>query len=1229
MIPAGTVRYRKPPQLAELGARHAVVEASAGTGKTYILEHLVVDLILTRGASVDQILVVTFTEKATAELGTRIRRKLDELLHLEADHANAAGADDDACWLIDGAARQRLGDALLGFDRAAISTIHGFCQRLLTEHAFLHRRLFREEAVAEDEAFATAFAEVLRREPAGDAQLAELLSLWLEAGNALGKLRRAVAAAVRGVSCLFPRRPEALRPDPFEPTAVIAAAQAVAAAPAGEALKIALKRAKVHHSTIGAIIDKWGELRVLAGGCTEAAAVPRLLTDVDVFDRRRDDALGYLYKKLDPAWSDPELRPAVAAFRQFIAAVPPPLAALVTRLVPAVVARLESNKREAGRFDFQDMLTLVAEGLQGEGARQRALVSTLRARYRYALIDEFQDTDEVQWGIFRKIFFDSPDGHVLTVIGDPKQAIYAFRGADVFTYLDARQAIEGAGGARVFLTENFRSTAPLIGAYNAILDQAAPFFRPEGGILYDHPVTCGSPQLELRDAAGGPASGLVILDVETEARSLLTWQVKRGLLARIAREVQALLAPGAGLRFGPQGRTTPVEAGDIYVLTRTTRESREVGEALRAVGVPFAFFKQEKLFDTVEARDLLDLLRAVADPDDVTARARAFITPFFSLGLADLASCDDLDPGDPLLRLLYDWRALAEAGDFETLFARIVAGSGVVCRNLFFRDSERSLTNTLHLIEILQEEAARSRTTIRELCATLGAFIAGTRRPPGEGRDIQRLETEAAAVQIMTIHHSKGLEAAVVFVYGGFWPGPGNDVRVIHDQDGHRLCDVGRATPDAAAAYTAEQEDEERRVLYVALTRGKARLYLPRYPAAFKNLRGAYRFVNDRLHALLGGFSDPEILALFRRDPIACPGEALPPLLPASPAVLAAWAPPPELLLRPPMPVDRVALGHRRAGFVTTSYSALKRTAGSGFVPAQGLPDDFTLEEERRGDLGDDAGPQLAVEPRAGEGGEPRATAPVVLGPGDLPRGRVTGRFLHALLEELPLGPALGDADWQAWAARPENELVFDRIRRRYDLSPVFMPAAQQLVHTALTAPVQLGPTLLPGFARAARALRELEFIYPIPERHHRLLADLQGAPALAAEGTTPAAAGFTIGRGIIKGYIDLLFEHDGLVYLCDWKGDWLPDWNAETVSGHVQRNYTLQARLYTLGVARFLGLESPDAWEQRWGGVVYAFVRGMSPADPSRGIYFSRPSFKDLLGWQTEWLDDRFWGLR
>ena len=200
---------------------------------------------------------------------------------------------------------------------------------------------------------------------------------------------------------------------------------------------------------------------------------------------------------------------------------------------------------------------------------------------------------------------------------------------------------------------------------------------------------------------------MVVLDLETARQNLLTFQVKRALLARMAREIAGLLTPAGAAGVRARGRAPPVRPGDIYVLTRTTRESREVGDALRAARVPFAYFKQEKLFQTIEAREVLDLLRAIADPDDATARARAFITPFFGLGLVDLAACDDLDDSHALLRTLYEWRGLAESGDFETLFARIVDDSGIVCRELFFRDSERSLTNYLHLLEILQEEAAR------------------------------------------------------------------------------------------------------------------------------------------------------------------------------------------------------------------------------------------------------------------------------------------------------------------------------------------------------------------------------------------------------------------------------------------------------------------------------------------------------------------------------------------
>jgi exodeoxyribonuclease V beta subunit len=591
---AAVGRYRKPSALVDralgLGARHAVVEASAGTGKTYLLEHLVVDLLLTREVPLPQILVVTFTEKATAELVDRIRRKLEELAALTGDHPNAAGAPDEDCWRIDDRARRRLRDALFAFDRAAISTIHAFCQRLLREHAFLNRRLFDEQAVDEEQAFESAFAEVLRRDLSEGSPARRLLGLWLAGGNDLGKVRRAVLNAHRKLAGSTGDPAQALRPA-LDELGVLAAAAAVIARPP-ELVKAALKAEKVHGTTANTVERRLNTLLAKLTGPVAARDLIAIAAGVKNAEASTDK----FFDKLEDYFDDNPRSATLQSLRgpiDTLIGATDPLGLLVAHLLPAVARRLESSKRESGLFDFQDMLTLVARSLEGEGEGARALLATLRARYRHALIDEFQDTDEVQWDIFRRIFFDSGDGHVLTVIGDPKQAIYGFRGADVFTYLNASRAITAAGGASLPLTENFRSTRPLIDAYNAILDQHAPFFRAETGIRYDHPVTCGRPELALVDGGGRPAPGVVVLDLESDKQKLLTFEVKRALLDRMAREIQGLVTGGQPLAFGPAGAGAPIRPGDIYVLTRTTRESREVGDVLRAARVPFAYFKQE------------------------------------------------------------------------------------------------------------------------------------------------------------------------------------------------------------------------------------------------------------------------------------------------------------------------------------------------------------------------------------------------------------------------------------------------------------------------------------------------------------------------------------------------------------------------------------------------------------------------------------------------------------
>ena len=1228
-------RYPRPPELDQLGTRHAVVEASAGTGKTYLLEHLVVELLLNRGARIEEILVVTFTERATAELCLRLREKLSELCRLSADHPAATELPEQGCWLIDEAARGRLRDALLAFDRATISTIHGFCRGILGDHAFLHQRMFDEQAVDESGAFHTAFVESLRNDFAVQPELLPYLRAWLASGHSAADLESALGECARELARIFPPRAKALQPD-FDEAALAAAIAAWPSETVGDpTLAERLKQAGIKGPTAKAVLTRVAAISDLvaeanktsrvgsppAFGTDSPSSPPRALSRAPspAADHRgrvwepfegshvnnmatflaqlqerestwKDRGFAYLLGHIAKLSADPklaELNCATVAIRN---ARVPLLAAVAHKFLPLVRARLQERKRAAGLYDFQDMLTLVAERLSGEGASTQLLLSTLRRRYKYALIDEFQDTDEVQWFIFRRLFFESREPHGLTVIADPKQAIYRFRGADVHTYLRARAEILQAGGVLVKLAQNFRSTAAVIDGYNAVFDQATGFFRAGAGIDYDRPVTCGRADRRLVGTDDQPKPGVVVFDVQAPEGKVAALDTRRALQTQMVDEIRGLLSWNGALFVRDGSGRRQIAASDIFVLAFTNNECEEIGGALRAAGLPFAFYKEDDLFQTSQAKDVLDLLRAIAEPNDDTLRARAFLTAFFACDLPDLAQRDRPDATDPLLQQLLAWRDLALTGDFGALFASIIRQSGLVCREVALSRSERALTNYLHILEVMQEEAARTHASLQGLVATLGAYVNRTRLPPGDERNLQRLESDADAVQVMTVHKAKGLEAGVVFIYGGLNRRIPNPPRVFHDPQDRRVVHLGALDAQQQDTYANEIADEDRRVLYVALTRARARLYLPRCPAGSSAFPGPYRLLGPILDKLL---ADGKTSRLFHRVTVVGPEETPWELPTPTPAALSAWQPPELPAVASAAEFQRIA--KERAGFVVTSYTGVKRRHGGFVVPEE--PADLST---------------------ANEPSEPDVPAPV--DPRELARGRRSGIFLHAVLEQVPLDRLTDSRSSAKWAAQPEIAQLLARLARRHDRNPDQIAHAAHLVHTALFTPLRLGDCLVPGLGLAQPSLRETEFLYPIPESQHPLL----GRAGLAQEDNRS----WSIERGLVKGFIDYLFEHEGRIYLCDWKGDWLPSWDADCVRAHCENNYAIQAQLYTLAVLRLAGLDDRAAFERRFGGVLYCFLRGMRPDDEEAGSYFRRPDWQTVLAWQTEMLSAEFWGL-
>ena len=1154
-------RYEKPSVLSRVPrSGHVVIEASAGTGKTFTLEHLIVDLLLTSEIRIEEILVVTFTEKATEELKERIRGILVKLLNV-VDTVEAS-PPDDRCWILDNAARTKLHRALLSLDSATISTIHAFCQRVLVENAFAHKRLLAQSRVDGRTAFSEAFADALRTEFARDTRLSSFLRLRpVKPANLEGQL----------FDCALKRGQ--LRPA-WDPNGLREAILPFADATIRTAIEQDGNVHGVHWSKLRKILRT---LETLA----KAAANAATLSDAEVLGAVQKADVGHLFKEI-PGILKPSRTAILQAVEALHEAACPIDAAIAQEFLPHVQERVQRRKRDQGQFDFDDMLQLVRDNLldphEGE-----ALTNLLRKRFRIALIDEFQDTDEVQWDIFRRIFFESPDGHRLVLIGDPKQAIYRFRGADVATYVSARDLVRRQGGVLVPLTENHRATAGIIGACNRLFDQATGYF--EGAVAYDDPVTCGKPDLALQDAQGQACAPVRVMHVVTGKDD-----PRRYLYAVIASEITTLLHRSP-LFVSDGEKKQQVQAKDIFCLTASDKEGRELGDELRAAGIPVSFYKQDGLFQTVEARHVRRLLEAVDDPDHNEKRQRAWLTPFFAVELKDLAGLDEIPAVHPLVARLHDWHEVARRRHFDRLFGQILRDSGVARREMFHAESERALTNYLHLFELLQEEANRSHMALADLLRTLRGYMKDRDGMRGDEANVQRLETDRDAVQIMTMHKAKGLQASVVFIAGGVRrPFFGGRVHAYHDAAGNRCTWVGDLIDaDIKDRIETERRQDNQRLLYVALTRARARLYLPYFGPhlpgdqlsftgayAPPNLKDAwYSPVHQRLSTVL---KQPEFERVLIDRPVFTPRSS-------PPAESAGqWDPPDAVITPGPPDASFDAIVRSRPGVLVSSYSRLSREV-------------HERAEVEKAEFNAEAQPDTP-EPGADE----------------LPGGTLTGSYLHELLELLPLEASRDAASFVLWTEQRDVADVLRATARKFGFNDTQAAVAARLIFNTLTAPIVLPEGRLRSFSHASPILREMEFLYPIPEKAH---------PQLDRGGADPVD--WTIGRGFIKGFVDVLFEHEGRAYFGDWKSDSLIAWDAASLARETDQRYGIQARLYSLALVRMLGIASRDAYESRFGGYAYVFLRGLTPGRPGREwLHVSRPSWEDILEWDDEL---RSWG--
>ena len=1197
------IAYEKPTALRDLSTdNHGIIAASACTGKTYTLQHLVIEILLADDeVRLDEILLVTFTVAATSDLKAKIRQTLEELVEAW-DVARSRGldearlvdgqvvedvgdVDEESHWIIDFEGVDRLRHALRNFDRASIYTIHGFCQRILVEHAFANRRLFEQEHVSEEDVLATAFAEMLREDIRPGTEAEQWLTAYLGAGNRIENLRDVLANYVQARGDYRPV--ESVDLDAFERFVDRLIPFLNDVDP--DAWKKDNK--PIAQDTDGT--DAWASKGV--GSRIEILKedfLPRFEPDnpaanLFAFNQALSGKFEYFQKEkteilLAQLGNEGQLLSQISDFDHNCNLL------VVAQLGALLDERMETVKSTEGYFTFADMVRVVRNTLVDEG-EEGHLLHNIRSQYAYGLIDEFQDTDREQWDIFSKVFVESPEEerHFLYLIGDPKQAIYGFRGGDVYTYLEACEQLAELGADQTALTHNYRSTPAVLDGCNAIFDSRVdrPVQLGDGINYEERGVRAGKPWLQLRGGDEPIDAGITALELTTDREDPSTDDIRAGLVACYADEIREIVDGAQELEYraedGDGDCWHTVSAEDIYVLCRRRADLHTMADALRDRGVPFAFMKMPGLFDTAEAEDVYDLLLALDDPYDRSRRARAWMTPFFDLSVGDIAALSEIGESHELFERLLRWSRLSKSSQFTSLFNSILEQSGLIRRRLLLERGERELTNYLHIFEILSGEAARRGQTVADLARRLKAFIDGRAAPEGEDVDQQRLETEEAAVQLMTIHGSKGLERGLVFVVPKFGSVTGSNppYRFHESQQGDQVrvewhASTSDMPPEQKEQFVAEATAEELRLAYVAVTRAELMAYVPYGPEG--SLLRTHRYTKK----------DPFIQIAQRIEDIEDLDEKTPFIDVRSASIDGTVEVPSAQDVQSSLQ-DITTLDEHIADIDVERDRQQQRDLREQLLLRRWEVTSFSKLKKR-------------VRTARPEDEKSDAEDPT----GVLPGGMATGNFIHLVLEELDYG-IVDDYSLDEWLDDDElREFFASRARCFGPFSDEAITESMELVYDTLRAPVTFGDgTEIDGLRRLdeQRVRRELEFLFPAPEqqdgrwqRAFRSGADIEG--------------------GFATGIVDLLFEHGGQLYFADWKSDRAHPFDDDALETIIEQRYSTQAILYSLAACRILRIGTQQEYRDHFGGYFYFFVRGMTPDDPGRGIYSGKVDWPTLV---------------
>lgn len=1184
-----------------------LIEASAGTGKTYAITGLFLRLILEKNLSIDRILVVTYTEAATAELKERIRSRL-----LTAREAFLAGTSNDE--FNEGIIRKyknitdasdRINDAIRCFDQASIFTIHGFCMRTLHENAFESGSLFDTELIENqmdleaDTACdfwrkriynaSTFFIHYLiKKNVYPDTLLSSIGNCLSHPGlkiipdreeiDDIVTLERGYHDAFREAAAEWPSSQEDIR-------SILLGSDC-------------LNRNKYRKKTIKTLIV---EMDQMMSPPAEIAAGPPFFEGFNKFtashiaDSIKKDCVAprhHFFNLCETLW---------ILGQDLVSIYEKMLMEMKRDVIAFIKAEMTTRKKRENIRSFNDLLMDVHEALTGE--KGKSFTEAIRRSYSAALIDEFQDTDPIQYSIFQKVFGGGKS--ILFLIGDPKQAIYGFRGADIFTYMQAAKNAENM----YTLKENYRSEPAFITAVNTIFTNASIPFLYEN-IAFEttnSPETVvGQEELSISEEGKKP---FVIWRMntktnngnsETNSPGSTDWRIADAVAGEISRLLQ--LSDVGKISVGKRTFTS----GDAAVLVRTNREAEIVKESLNRLGIPGVVYGSGNLFDSREAKEVEKVLSGIIRLDNDSFLKAALATEMIGTPDSQLLLEKDLNEAIEAHRAIFlECRNIWYDRGFMKMFRVLLRKEKIMTRLIRFFDGERRVTNLLHLSEILQKKSVEARIDAEDLLKwfqrQLDPFTIRQKEEP------LRLESDENAVRIITIHKSKGLEFPVVFC--PFLLGSSklrkNSPVLFHDGTEQKMLtlDIGSHRM-GASRVDAEREllSENLRLVYVALTRAKNRCYVvwgklkqaetsaPTYlfhqPDAFES--DMAQRVKERYLSL-----DEDVLS-----------KDLDRLSDASSGSISITGLPQK---------------------ESRSYSPLHHVSGrlsakefTGKVTRNWRVSSFSSIAHRRyaEDVTDHDGSVNILDVKGSDGVEwssmdHEGIDPVFL----FPKGAKAGTCLHEIFENIEFtNPE------SVHTARVVEQKLID-----YGFEDKWNDTICNMVTRVLSTPLDRDDkeSALSCINQKDR-LHELEFYYPLNNMTPRELGKIfsENNPM----STFPEQFFRQIGMldtkevsGYMKGFIDLVFYYRDRFYIVDWKSNFLgyhrDDYGQAALSKEMaHRLYILQYHIYAVALHKYLQSRIPEYnYEKNFGGIYYLFLRGISGNTnegywDDHGIFYDRP---------------------